>query len=423
MDLGANAFTIILMFVFLGLSAFFSSSETAFIGLQKVRISHLVNTGRARAGRVARMIERPERFLPTVLLGNNVVNTAAAALGTIIALAWLEERIGVGVAVVVATASVTALLLIFGEVIPKTLAARFGERVAFWYVIPLEIIDLILLPLILLLRWISVAILKPFGGATVPRSLVSQEELRSIISVGHREGAVEEEEAKMLHKVLDFGERQVLEVMVPHTEMVALKTGTTLDEFLSTYVQFAHTRFPIYKESLDDIVGVLTVKDVVQALARGDVQGKDGVTHLVRPGYFVPETKHIDDLFTEMRSTGNQLALAVDEHGGIAGLVTLKQLVEEIVGKVGEEGEEEAEEFEALGEGAFQVDGGMRVDEANEKLGLNLPEGEYETVAGFVLSVLGHIPKVGEHFRYDGLRVSILEMKGVKIEKIRLMRS
>lgn len=423
MELGANAFTIILMFVFLGLSAFFSSSETAFIGLQKVRISHLVNTGRARAGRVARMIERPERFLPTVLLGNNVVNTAAAALGTIVALKLLEERIGVGVAVVVATASVTALLLIFGEVIPKTLAARFGERVAFWYVIPLEIIDLLLLPLILLLRWISVAILKPFGGATVPRSLVSQEELRSIISVGHREGAVEEEEAKMLHKVLDFGERQVLEVMVPHTEMVTLKTGTTLDEFLSTYVQFAHTRFPIYKENLDDIVGVLTVKDVVQALARGDVQGKDGVTHLVRPGYFVPETKHIDDLFTEMRSTGNQLALAVDEHGGIAGLVTLKQLVEEIVGKVGEEGEEEAEEFEALGEGAFQVDGGMHIDEANEKLGLNLPEGEYETVAGFVLSVLGHIPKVGEHFRYDGLRVSILEMKGVKIEKIRLMRS
>lgn len=423
MELGANAFTVILMFVFLGLSAFFSSSETAFIGLQKVRISHLVNTGRARAGRVARMIERPERFLPTVLLGNNVVNTAAAALGTIVALKLLEERIGVGVAVVVATASVTALLLIFGEVIPKTLAARFGERVAFWYVIPLEIIDLLLLPLILLLRWISVAILKPFGGATVPRSLVSQEELRSIISVGHREGAVEEEEAKMLHKVLDFGERQVLEVMVPHTEMVTLKTGTTLDEFLSTYVQFAHTRFPIYKENLDDIVGVLTVKDVVQALARGEVQGKDGVTHLVRPGYFVPETKHIDDTFAEMRSTGNQLALAVDEHGGIAGLVTLKQLVEEIVGKVGEEGEEEAEEFEALGEGAFQVDGGMHIDEANEKLGLNLPEGEYETVAGFVLSVLGHIPKVGEHFRYDGLRVSILEMKGVKIEKIRLMRS
>ncbi|MEE9324319.1 MAG: hemolysin family protein, partial [Dehalococcoidia bacterium] len=347
-------------------------------------------------------------------------NTAAAALGTIVALKWLENE---GIGVVVATASVTALLLIFGEVIPKTLAARFGERVAFWYVIPLEIIDLILLPLVLLLRWISVAILRPFGGATVPRSLVSQEELRSIISVGHREGAVEEEEAKMLHKVLDFGERQVREVMVPHTEMVTLKTGTTLDEFLSTYVQFAHTRFPIYKENLDDIVGVLTVKDVVQALARGDVQGKDGVTHLVRPGYFVPETKHIDDLFTEMRSTGNQLALAVDEHGGIAGLVTLKQLVEEIVGKVGEEGEEETEEFEALGEGAFQVDGGMRVDEANEKLGLNLPEGEYETVAGFVLSVLGHIPKVGEHFRYDGLRVSILEMKGVKIEKIRLMRN
>ena len=420
MDLGANAFTIILMFVFLGLSAFFSSSETAFIGLQKVRISHLVNTGRARAGRVARMIERPERFLPTVLLGNNIVNTAAAALGTIIALKWLENE---GIGVVVATASVTALLLIFGEVIPKTLAARFGERIALWYVIPLEIIDLLVLPLVLLLRWISVAILKPFGGATVPRSLVSQEELRSIISVGHREGAVEEEEAKMLHKVLDFGERQVREVMVPHIEMVTLKTGTTLDEFLSTYVQFAHTRFPIYKESLDDIVGVLTVKDVVQALARGEVQGKDVVTHLVRPGYFVPETKHIDDLFTEMRSTGNQLALAVDEHGGIAGLVTLKQLVEEIVGKVGEEGEEEAEEFEALGEGAFQVDGGMRVDEANEKLGLNLPEGEYETVAGFVLSVLGHIPRVGEHFRYDGLRVSILEMKGVKIEKIRLMRN
>jgi len=244
-----------------------------------------------------------------------------------------------------------------------------------------------------------------------------------MISVGRKEGTVEEAEAKMLHKVFDFGDRPVDEVMVPRLEVASLQHGSTISDFLKLYAELPMSRFPVYKESMDNVVGILSVKDVLMARAKGTISNESTINDLVRPAYFAPESKHIDELFVEMRDNNYRMAVVVDEYGGTAGIVSLTRLVEEIVGEVGDELAGLEKDYEIINDYTFQIDGSMRIDEANEEMELDLPEGEdYETVAGFILSLLGHIPRRNEQLRYRGLKIVITEMKGQKIEKILLTR-
>jgi len=408
---------LVFLIICLLLSAFFSSSETAFVSLQKIRIEHLVNTKVRGAKRVAKMMERPERFLSTILLGNNFVNTAAAALATFLAVSiWGEEGI------IIATIVVTIALLIFCETTPKTIATHHAEKLSLAFVRPIEALSWLLTPFVIALSWIASGFSKLFGGTPVPRSLVSEEEIRTMISVGHKEGTVEEEEAEMLHKVFEFGNRPVSEVMVPRTEVVWIEKGTKLADFLNLYAQSPLSRFPVYEDNRDNIVGILSVKDIVMAQAKGTISDKGVIDDLIRPAYFAPETKRISELFAEMRDKNYRMTVVVDEFGGTAGIVSLSGLMEEIVGPVGDELAAIEKEYETINEYTFQIDGGMRVEEANEEMGLNLPPGDYETVAGFVLNLLGHIPKQGEQVRYKGMRIVITEMRGKKIEKIVLTK-
>ena len=223
-------------------------------------------------------------------------------------------------------------------------------------------------------------------------------------------------------RVLRFGDRQVREMMTPRTEIISVAQGTTLAAFLDVYRDHSHARFPVYKESPEDIVGVLSTKDILKGMSLKAIKRDEPVTDVLRDVYFVPETKLIAELFDEMARKGGQMGIVVDEFGGVAGLVTLKSLLEEVSGDIGEEGARPEEEYEALGAGTFQIDGGMSVDEAVEELGIELPEGDFETVAGFVLEVLGHIPKEGERFEYGDLKVEVAEMKGLKIEAIKLTK-
>ena len=407
---------LILLFPCLLLSAFFSGSEAAFLSLQKLRIRHLVERRVVGAERVARMVEHPERLLPTVLLGNNLANTAMAALATVIAVSFLGEGRGV----IVATASVTVVLLVLGETAPKTIAIRHSERVAFFSARFLEWMERLFFPLVALLRWISQRMALLFGGDT--RALVTEEEIKVAISMGLEAGAVEEQEAKMLENVFRFGDRQLREVMTPRTELIWVEIGTTLKEFLAIYKEHSHTRFPVYEDQVENVMGALSVKDVVAAIARGEVSDDEPITGLLRPVDFVPDTKLVATLFREMPKVGSQIAMAVNEFGGIAGLVTLKQLIEEIVGPVGEEGMQPEVEYETIDENTFHIDGGMRIEEANEELDLDLPKGDYETVAGFVLEALGHIPTEGEQFRHNGLRLVVTQVRGMRIERVMVTR-
>ncbi len=409
---------LVLIIVFIGLTAFFCSSETAFLSLQKVRLEHLVSTRVKGAMLVANMIKRPEKLLSVVLLGINICNTAAAALVTALAVnIWGEQGI------YIATACITVAILIFAETTPKTFAAQHSERLALAFARPLELVSWVFTPFVAALSWIASGFAKIFGGVSATRTLASPEEIRTMISVGHKEGTVEEHEAKLLHKVFEFGDRPVYEVMVPRPEVIAITQGSTIADFLKLYAEKPLSRSPVYKENMDNVAGILSVKDILMALAKGTVSEESTIDELTRPAYFAPESKRIDELFAEMRDENYRMAVVVDEYGGTAGIVSLSRLVEEIVGEVGDELAGVEKDYEIINEYTFQIDGSMRIDEVNEEMGLDLPEGEdYETVAGFVLSLLGHIPKRHEQLRYNGLKMVITEMKGFKIEKIMLVK-
>lgn len=409
---------LVFLFICLILSAFFSSSETAFISLERFRVQHMVETKVKGAKRVARMLERPDRFLSTILLGNNLVNTAAAAIATILAVNLWGQDMGV----IVATFGVAIILLIFAETMPKTFANRHAERLALLFVRPVEIISWIFSPVVVVLSWLASGVTKLVGGTPVPQSLVSDEEIRTMITVGHKEGTVEKAEAELLDAVFEFGDRPVSEALVPRPEVIGVGKGSTLAEFLTIYSEHPISRFPVYEENMDKVIGIISIKDVLMALAKGTVTSDSPIDELIRPAYFTPETKRISELFAEMKDKNYRMAIVVDEYGGTAGIVSLSRLMEEIVGPVGDELAAAEKEYEPIDEYTFQVDGGMRIEEANEELGLELPEGDYETVAGFVLHLLGRIPKQGKQLKYHGLKMVITKMKGHKIEEILLTK-
>jgi len=414
----ADSWLIVAFLICLALSAFFSSAESAFIALPKLRIRYLVESGIKGAEKLARVADKPERLLATVLLGNNLVNIAAATLGTIMAVSvW-----GLPWGPVIATVGVTAIILIFGEVIPKTFAVHHAQRLSLIYANPLGIIELCFYPFILGLERIGLRFTRIVTVSEEDKKIISEGEIRSAINVGESEGVVEEDEAKILRQVFEFTDRPVSKVMVPRTEIAWVEQGTKLSDFLNIYTQGRYSRFPVYKDNTDNVVGILHAKDVLMKLTDGSGSRNSVIDDLVRPTYFVPEGKRLGELLAEMRDGGHHAAIVVDEFGGIAGMVTLGQLTEEIVGDIHDELTDQEKDFVVTGDSTFQLDGGFRVEEANEELQLNLPGGDYETVAGFILNHLGRIPKQGEHFKYQNLKFVVTEMRGMKIEKVMVTR-
>jgi putative hemolysin len=401
-------------------SAFFSSSETAFISLQRIRLKHMENQGGEKGSRIARLLEKPEKFITTVLLGNNFVNTAAAALGTAVVLTlWGGNP---EVAVLLSTVIVTMILLVVGEVVPKIVASQHSERVARSFVTPVSLLSWILTPFTAILGWVGTTVSKLIGGTPTRRTLVTEEEIRTMITVGREEGVVAESEAKMLNKVFEFGDHPVREAMIPRTAVVWIEKGTTMGDFLKVYSDTPHTRFPVYEDSPDNVVGALYIKDVLLAQARDEVSLTTTIDAITRPVVFAPETKRIGVLFKELQDSGNQIAVVVDEYGGIAGVVTLRELLGQLVGRFGDEFDREPQEFQAVDEHTYDIDGNMRVEEVNEETGMSLPSGDYETIAGLVLHRLGHVPKEGEQFRYHDLKFTVKEMRNLKIEKLRITK-
>ena len=416
MDAG-DLWRLALLAVCLGLSGFFSASETAFIALPRARLMHLVRSGRPGAERVSHIIQRPERFLATVLLGNNLVNTAAAALATVLALNLITNK---SLSVLAATGGVTAFLLLFGETLPKNVAWRRSERVAFVVSRPIRLVELALSPLVTLLQLFTTMTNRLLGISSVTPQM-GEEEIRTLIAAGAQTGTVEAGEAALLEKVFRFGDRQMREIMTPRPEIVWTEQGDTLKEFLEVYSEHSHTRFPVYDGTIENVLGVLSVKDV---LANLEIHLENGsiVTNQLRPALFVPETKSVSETFAVMQKGGHSVVLTVDEFGGIAGLATLKQMMAVIVGQMGEEGLAPEEAVTALGLDSFRMDAGLAISDINEELDLKIPEGDYQTLAGFILDRLGRIPEEGDVMEYGDLRFTIKVMERVRIEEVELRR-
>jgi putative hemolysin len=400
------------------LSAFFAASEIAFMSLQRYKLEALVQRKTKGARLVAWLKDHPERFLSTVLLANNLVNVAAASLATVLAVRIWGEQVGI----ILSTIIVTIVMLIFGDAIPKTSASRHAERVSFTVAPIIRFFSWILAPFVLILSWITAWFGKIFGARTSGSSLVSEEEIRAMINVGSRDGTVEKAEAEMLHNVFEFGDRPAREIMVPRTEVIWLEAGTTIRQFFEIYTSHPYYRYPVFEEKRDHVIGILSSKDVLMQLSKATCDQDKPIDHILRPAHFSPESKRINELLTEMRENNFHMSIIVDEYGGTAGIVTLTQLVEEIIGEVKDELSTLEKEFEIINETTFLIGGGMRIEDANSEMHLGIPEGDYETMAGFVLKIVSRIPKTGEQARYKDLKLVITQMDGLKIEEIKVVK-
>jgi len=404
---------IVLFIICVLASAFFSVAEIAFVSLQRFKLEHSIATKVKGAEIVQSLVKHPERLLSTILLGSNFFNTAAAALGTTL----IVESLGQS-GVVIATVAVTIILLVFADTLPKTTAAHHAETISLRLGWTVRFISWIFMPVVTVLSWISTLFGKMIGARTVGGSLVSPEEIRTMINVGSRDGTVQKDEADMLHKVFEFGDRPAREVMVPRTEVVWVEQGTRIDDFFKLYLEHPLNRYPVFAGSMDKVVGILSAKDVLLILAKGSLDVHVTIDELIRPACFSPEGKRIGELLTEMRDQNYHMCIIVDEYGGTAGIITLTQLVEEIVGDVKDELASLEKDYEVINESTFQITGSMRIEDVNTEMNLGLPEGDYETAAGFILKLLGHIPTTGEHVRYKDLKLVITQMEGLKIEEI-----
>jgi putative hemolysin len=409
---------VILMLAVVGF-AVVNSIEISVVGANRIRVRHLAEAG-SRSARALETLHRDqERFFASIVLLQNVFSTIAATMATLVAV-----EIGGGYWVVVGTILIALNTTVFGELTPKVLASHASERYALFVALPAQGLTRLLGPLVQgIANALSFVSRRLLGVSIEAGPSVTEAELRMLIDISAESGTMEEAEAELLDRVFHFGDRHVHEVMVPRTEAIGIDKDTTLREFYAVYAEAHHSRFPVWDESPDKVIGVLGIKDVLSAVAAGTVTQDSLVQPLARPAVFVPETKLIGELFREMQASGVQMAIAVDEWGGTAGIVTLEQLLEEMVGQVRDELRPGEVEITPIDERTTRVDGGLSVEEARDELGIDIPEGEYDTLAGYVLAQLGHIPKAGESVALDGWRITVEEMRGLKIELLRVTRS
>jgi putative hemolysin len=400
--------------------AIVNSIEIAVVGVNRIRVRHLAEQGSRSARALEALLSEQERFFAAIVFTQNAFSVLAATMGTLVAV----EALGGAGSVAIAAVGVTLALALFGEYTPKVFAAHAAEGYALFVAVPAQVLTRILGPLVQAIAGVIGLFARRVLGVQLDAGpTVTEAELRMLIDLSAESGTMEEAEAELLERVFQFGDRQVHEVMVPRTETVGVDNQATLADFFAIYQGAYHSRFPVFDESLDDVVGILGIKEVLSKLAAGEIDMTSPVEPLARQALFVPETKLIGELFREMQARGDQMAIAIDEFGGTAGIVTLEALLEEMVGQVRDEMWPEEAEITTIDEHTKQVDGGLGIEEAREELDLPIPDGDYDTVAGYVLSKLGHIPKVGEAVTLDGHRIVVTEMRGLKIEQLQVTRS
>jgi len=426
--------------VFLLLSAFFSSSETALTSMSKLHARKLRENDSA-VSPLDVWIEDPNRILATLLVGNNIANVGASILAAFI-VARLFENFGLahyqGVAGLVAFVGTTSALLVFGEIIPKIYAKQHPEKLApraarllnLLYAFPLK-------PVILFFLSVSNTVVRLFGGeASKEGPFLTQDDIKLLIEVSEKEGVLEEEEREMIHSIIEFGDTIAKEVMVPRTAMVRLEADATLEQSLEIAEAAGHSRIPVYEERIDNIIGILYAKDLLTywhraqkakaGLAAGEGSAAGVEEHfdlrtLVRPPTFVPETKRVSDLLRDFRQKRTHMAIVVDEYGGTAGLVTIEDVLEEIVGEIQDEYDREGELYRPLGDDRYEVDTRISLSDLEHELGVVLPEGEdFETLSGFISSIAGRVPEVGETVVYEDYQMTILEGDERRVSRVRL---
>lgn len=400
--------------------AVLSSSESSFIAVNKLRIRSLIDKGDRRAMAVKKILDEHDRLFGVVILSGNLFTVLATSMGTALALRFLEPDLGI----VAATVAMTFLTVVFGELAPKTFAVTHSERVSLFLARPLQLYIRLVSPLIWIFHASASLILKLFGVKERPQTAyVTEDEIKAMISIGEEEGAIEEEEKKLLHRIFEFGDTEVSEAMVPRTELVAISSDATAEDAMRLVSEKGYSRYPVIKDSIDSVLGILYIKDLLITMAQTDIKGLS-ISNFMREAYYVPENKMVSKLLDEMQKNKFHIAVVVDEYGGTAGLVTLEDIMEQIVGGLQDEFEviEAAKEIEVIDERTFVVSGQTPLDEINELVGVGLKSEDFNTVGGYVFGLFGRLPKVGEQVRTPALRFLVMELEGRKITKIKITK-
>ncbi|MDY6966638.1 MAG: hemolysin family protein [Halobacteriota archaeon] len=405
---------IISLFLLLLLSAFFSGSETAIISLSKAKVRYLADEGIRRAKTLQKLLEDPHRLLSTILLCNNFVNIAASAIATSLAIDYFNSY---GVAF--ATGGMTFLILTFGEITPKRVAIRHAERFSLLVAGPIAVLSFVLFPISRVLNAITDPFVKLTGGEDRENPLVTEEEIRTLVDVGEKEGVFEENEREMIHRVFELGDTVVRELMTARTDMVSLEVKQSMEECLDLITSHGYSRIPVFEERMDNIVGVIYAKDILSYIWKKE---KPQVKEIMRPPYFVPETKMVDELLKEFQRGKMHIAIVIDEYGGTSGLITIEDIIEEIFGNIFDEYDTGEEEIKIIDESTFVIDARMHIDELEEVIKCELPEGDFDTVGGFIFDLFDRVPKEGEKIKFRNFEITVEKTDKRRIKKIKIRR-
>lgn len=401
--------------VLLALSAFFSSAETAYTTINRIRLRTLIEEGNTAAKRVERIIHNPGKMLSAILIGNNIVNLSASSLMTIFSTNVFGSR-----SVGAATGVLTLLVLIFGEISPKTMASGHAERIALLYSVPVSALIWLLTPVIFIVNFLSRGLMlllridpdKKNGNFTT-------NELRTIMEVSHEEGVLENEEKVMINNVFDFGDTQAKDIMIPRADMVFANIDDSYDDLLEIFKKEMFTRLPVYENTTDNVIGIINMKDLL--LHEGPKEDFH-IRNILREAHFTYEYKKISELMLEMKDYSVNFTIVLDEYGSTAGLITFEDLLEEIVGEIRDEYDSAEEELiQQVGPNEYIIEGSMKLDDINDALELSLDSEDYDSIGGLIIELLDHLPQVGESVTTaDGIRLVVDSLDKNRIEKVHM---
>lgn len=403
--------SISLLIILLVFSALFSGVEIAVFSLSPIKIRHLVEKKKKFAEELYKLRLDPHKLLITILIGNNLVNVGAAAVATKLAIDFFDSH-----AVGIATGIMTVLILIFGEITPKAFAITHAEKISLLATKPLQILKTALFPIIFLLDLIP----KSFGKKTEKVPSISEDELKSIVKVSAEEGSIKGKEREMIHNIFRFDDIEVKEAMTPKKDMFMLDENMRVKDVVEDIITANFSRIPLYSERLDKITGTLYMKDILKYVKKNKLNSK--LKEIKMPAFFIPETKKIDSLLTDFQDKKMHIAIVVDEYGGLIGLITIEDLLEEIVGEIYDETDKVKRCVRKTGKNSAIIDGGADIGEVNKKLRLNIKKNNYETISGFILDKTGRIPKEKEKIKFRSFYVEIKEIEGNRISKIKLIK-
>ena len=411
---------IIFLLILLALSAFFSSSETALTTVNKIRMRTLAEAGNTKAKKVLKVTENSPKMLSAILIGNNIVNLSASSLTTSLAIK-LFGNVGAGVA----TGILTFLILIFGEVSPKTLSTIKADKISLSIAGFISVLMVVLTPVIFIINKLSLGVIFLFGiRQSDAKRVMTEEELRTIVDVGQEDGVIEDEERDMIHNVFDFGDAEAKEVMVPRIDMTFVHVDSTYDDLISIFREDKFTRLPVYDESTDNVIGIVNMKDLL--LLKDEDKEHFSIRNIMREPYFTYEHKNTANLFLEMRESSISLAIVLDEYGVTAGLITLEDLLEEIVGEIRDEYDsDEQDDITRINDYEYIVLGSANLEDVSDELGLHLESDDYDTIGGYCLEKLDHLPEKNEIIITDDnilLRIEAVDKNRIEKVYIKLPR-